>query len=122
MKYELTTTPHPKTHLKINFDRVPYTIRPKTSPALIQDKIFQHQRTCSIINERLRKHTALGLHTGKFSYKYLHSYNVSDRSDAGAKQKRGNGPHWQRRWADARIIWRKYYEARRYSRCTGGRW
>lgn len=123
MKYELTTTPHPKTLYETNIYFARYTIKPKTSQIQRQLKIFQNQQRCSIINVLLRKHTTLCSHTAKFSNKNLSRYYVSERSRNGAKQKRGNGPHWRRRQADARIIWRKYYEARRYSRYarrTGG--
>lgn len=72
-------------------------------------RYFQLEYYVSIINERQRKQTALCSRTAKIPKENRLSYNVSERSGDGAKQKRGNSHHWRRRWADSRIIWRKYY-------------
>lgn len=92
MKYELTTTPHPKTHLEITFDRVHYTIRTKSSPPLIQDKIFRKPSASSIINERLRKHAAASSHTGKFSNKYLQVTTFRNEAVTAQNKSAGTAP------------------------------
>lgn len=68
---------------------------------------------CEVRNQNKRSATKTNrsqcTNTAKFSKENIPSYNVSERSVDGAKQKRGKRRHWRRRWADSGIIWRKYY-------------
>lgn len=94
-------------------------IRLKSRKTTSKLKLFLYWSKASHNKPALRKtnHTMFA-GTAKFAKENIPSYYVSERSRSGAKQKRGNRCHWRRRWAVSRIIWRKYYEARRHSRCT----
>lgn len=109
MKYEPTTPLKPQNVIITIMYFMYKLIRFKMDEVAPNLRLFHVKELANIINANQRKQTAPSSRIAKFPKENTPSYTVSERNGDGAKQKRGSRLHWWRRWADSRIIWRKYY-------------